>query len=63
MTDLVARSEELEKARAKIGMFKRELARLLEEGRSLRLKLDEVKAAAANAVSEYQSSEEMATLK
>ena len=63
MTDLVARSEELEKARAKIGLFKRGLASLLEEGRSLRLKLDEVKAATANAVSEYQSSKEMATLK
>ena len=61
--DLVARSEELEKTWTDIGLLKGELARLYEEGRLLRLQLDEVKAATANAVSEYQSSEEMATFK
>ena len=60
--DLVARSEELDKTRAKIGLLKGQLARLHEEERSLKLQLDEAKAATANVVSEYQSSEDMASL-
>ena len=51
---------QLEKAQAEIGLLKEELATLHEEGKSLRLQLDEVKAATVNAISEYQSSEEMA---
>ena len=61
--DLVAKFKELEKAQAEIGLLKGQLARLHEEGRLLRLQLDEAKAEAANAVFEYQSSEEMAALK
>ena len=61
--DLVARSKELEKARAEIWLLKGELARLHEESRSLRLQLDKAKATMANVVSEYQSSEEMTALK
>ena len=63
--DLVARTEWQEKAQAEIGLLKRELARLYEESRSLKLQLKKAKATAtaANAVSEYQSSEEMAELR
>ena len=59
----MARSEELEKAHTEIGQLKGELSGLLEEVRSLRPQLEQAKATTANAVSEYQSSEEMAGLK
>ena len=51
--DLVAKSEELEKAWAEIGLLKGELTKLHKEGRSLRLQLDEAKAVVTNAASEY----------
>ena len=61
--DLVAKSEELKKAQVEIGLLKGEVARHHKEGRSLRLQLEQAKVVAANAVSKYQSSEEMAALK
>ena len=52
----MARSKELEKTQAENGLLNEELSRLNEEGRSLKLQWDEARVAAANAISEYQSS-------
>ena len=54
---------ELKKAWAEIGQLGGELTRLREEVRSLRPQLEQEKTATANAVSEYQTSEEMVVLK
>ena len=60
---LVARNERFKKAQAKVELLKGELARLHADNRSLKNQLGEAKVAAANEVSEYQSSLEMAALK
>ena len=49
----MAKSEELEKTQAKIGLLKGELAKLHKESKSLRLQLEEAKIVAANADFEY----------
>lgn len=51
--ELVAKAEELKKARTKAWQFKGELTRLCEEVRWLRLQLEQAKATAAKAVSEF----------
>ena len=60
---LVARNKRLERAQAEVELLKEELTRLYAENRSLKDQLEGAKAAAVNAVSEYQSSAEMAALK
>ena len=59
----MARTEGLEKAQAEVELLKGELAILHAENRSLKVQLEEAKVAAANAISEHQSSVEMAALK
>ena len=61
--ELVARNERFERAQAKVGLLKGELARLHVDNRSLKDQLGEAKVAAANVVSKYQFSAEMAALK
>ena len=61
--ELVARNERFKRAQAEVGLLKGELATLHVDSRSLKDKLGEAKAVAANTVSEYQSSTKMATLK
>ena len=61
--ELVARNQKFERAQAKVGLLKGELARLHTDNRSLYDQLDKAKATATKAVSEYQSSVEMAALK
>ena len=65
--ELVDRNERFKRAQAEIRLLKGEPARLHAENRSLQDNLseakDEAKATIAKAISEYQSSAEMATLK
>ena len=61
--DLVAKVEELKKARTAIEQLGGELARLCEEVRSLRPQLEQTKATTTKAVFKYQTSEEMAALR
>ena len=61
--ELVARNQKFERSQAKVELLKGELARLHVDNRSLYVQLDEAKATATKAVSEYQSSAEMAILK
>ena len=56
--ELVAKNERFER----VGLLKGELARLHADNMSLKDQLGEAKAAAANAISEYQSLAEMAVL-
>ena len=64
---LVARTEKYEQVQAEVGLLKGELAQLHAEKRSLQTQLNEAKeevgTAAAKAISEYQSSAEMAALR
>ena len=61
--ELVAMNERLESTQAKVWLLKGELVRLHTNNRSLKDQLGEAKVVAANAVSEYQSSVEMAAFK
>ena len=61
--ELVARNERFKRAQAEVGLLKGELTRLYVDNRLLKDQLVEAKVVAANAVSKYQSSVEMATLK
>ena len=61
--DLVAKFEELEKARTKIGQLRGELAKFCEGVRLLRPQVEQAKTTVANAVFEYQTSEEMVELR
>ena len=60
---LVAKTERYERAKAEIGLLKRELAYLHAENKSLQNHLSEAKADAAKVISEYQSSAKMVALK
>ena len=65
--ELVARTEKYEQVQAEVGLLKEELARLHAKNRLLQTQLneakEEVRIAATKAVSEYQSSVEMAALR
>ena len=60
---LMARNERFERVQVEVGLLKGELAKLHSNNKSLQDQLGEAKAEATKAVSEYQSSTEMAALK